>query len=78
MFTRKKQQQHRADSRLAPSQRETLQSNAISYWLGANLESALPHSLPFRKSYGGSFVSWRSDLRAMLITVVAYTIEGWF
>ena len=32
----------RADSRLAPSQWETaLQSNAVSYWLGANLESAL-------------------------------------
>ena len=32
----------RADCRLAPSQWETLlQSNAISHWLGANLESAL-------------------------------------
>ena len=32
----------RADSRLAPSQWETAsQSNAISHWLGANLESAL-------------------------------------
>ena len=32
----------RADSRLAPSQWETLlQSNAASHWLGANLESAL-------------------------------------
>ena len=32
----------RADSRFAPSQWETLlQSNGISYWLGANLESAL-------------------------------------
>ena len=31
-----------ADSRLAPSQWETsLQSNAVSHWLGANLESAL-------------------------------------
>ena len=35
---------HRADSRLAPSQWETsLQSNAVSHWLGANLESALKH-----------------------------------
>ena len=34
--------QCRADSRLAPSQWETpLQSNAVSHWLGANLESAL-------------------------------------
>ena len=32
----------RADSRLAPSQWETaLQSNAVSHWLGANLESSL-------------------------------------
>ena len=32
----------RADSRLAPSQWETsLHSNAVSHWLGANLESAL-------------------------------------
>ena len=32
----------RADSRFAPSQWETtLQSNAVSQWLGANLESAL-------------------------------------
>ena len=32
----------RADSRLAPSQWETaLQSNAVSHWLGANLESAM-------------------------------------
>ena len=32
----------RADSRLAPCQWETaLQSNAVSHWLGANLESAL-------------------------------------
>ena len=32
----------RADSRIASSQRETLlQSNTVSHWLGANLESAL-------------------------------------
>ena len=32
----------RVDSRLAPSQWETvLQSNAVSHWLGTNLESAL-------------------------------------
>ena len=32
----------RADSKLAPSQWETsLRSNAVSYWLGANLESSL-------------------------------------
>ena len=33
---------NRADSRLAPSQSETsLQSDAVSHWLGAYLESAL-------------------------------------
>ena len=33
---------YRADSRFAPNQWETsLQSNAVSYWLGANLDSAL-------------------------------------
>ena len=33
----------KVDSRLAPSQWDTsLQSNAVSHWLGANLESALP------------------------------------
>ena len=38
---------YRADSRLAPSQWETsLQSNAVSHWLGANLESALRYILP--------------------------------
>ena len=37
---------YRADSRLAPSQWETpLQSNAVSHWLGANLESALKIAL---------------------------------
>ena len=35
---------HRADSRLAPSQWETsLQSNVVSHWLGAKLESSLYH-----------------------------------
>ena len=35
-------QMYRADSRFVPSQWETsLQSNAVSHWLGANLESAL-------------------------------------
>ena len=33
---------YRADSRLAPSQWDTsLQSNAVSHWLGANLETVL-------------------------------------
>ena len=44
----------RADSRLAPRQWETsLQSNAVSHWLGANLESALimPNVERFRTHY---------------------------
>ena len=41
-FTRQRQILLRADFRLAPSQWETsLQSNAVSHWLGANLKSAL-------------------------------------
>ena len=36
----------RADSRFAPSQWQTsLQSNAVSHWLGANLESALANGI---------------------------------
>ena len=37
--TRKSISYHRADSRLAPGQLEmSLQSNAVSHWMGANLE----------------------------------------
>ena len=37
----------RADSRVAPSQWETsLQSNAVSHWVGVNLESALHEKMP--------------------------------
>ena len=37
-----KRETDRVDSRLAPSQWETsLQSNTVSHWLGANLESAM-------------------------------------
>ena len=32
---------HKADSRLVSSQWETIQSSAVSHWLGANLESTL-------------------------------------
>ena len=42
----------RADFRFAPSQWETLlQSNAVSHWLGTNLESALI-DIPMRFSPG--------------------------
>ena len=37
---------YRADSRFVPRQWElSLQSNAVSHWLGANLESALAYAL---------------------------------
>ena len=45
----------RADFRLAPNQWETLQRNAVSHWLDANLESA-----PY--SYGGDNVILRHYL----------------
>ena len=41
-----------ADSRFAPSQWETsLQSNAVSHWLGANLELALGYSFTFQSIF---------------------------
>ena len=43
---------HRAELRLVPSQWETsLQSNAVSHWMGANLVSALYHVLCHRPIY---------------------------
>ena len=50
----------RSDSRLAPSQWETLlQSNAVSHWLGTNLESSLKLNQP----WDGSALSfyWNND-----------------
>ena len=48
----------RADSRLAPSQWETsLQSNAVSHWLGANLESALGF-ITHRVSNADRYLMW--------------------
>ena len=44
----------RADFRLASSQCETsLQSNAVSHWLGANLESTCISSVQRRTRYNG-------------------------
>ena len=54
----------RVDSRLAPSQWETsLQSNAVSHWLGANLGWALPQHLTNRgiASVIGCCASMRFD-----------------
>ena len=47
---------YRADSRFAPSHWETsLQSNAVSHWLGANLESALLTVYPKKYAHGSCF-----------------------
>ena len=54
----------RADSRLAPSQWETsLQSNAVSHWLGANLQSAL-HCHSHRQNWL-QLVAWRNTKRGI-------------
>ena len=53
---------NRADSRLAPSQWDTsLQSNAVSHWLGTNLESTLIIVRPVNKSVYMTMV-WPSIL----------------
>ena len=50
---------YRADFRFAPSQWETsLQSNAVSHWLGTNLELALRHWLKNRKICHSSWWHW--------------------
>ena len=57
----------RADSRFAPSQWETsLQSNAVSHWLGTNLESAL-HALSSVNPDPGK-ISWWASLISHLTT----------
>ena len=50
----------RADSRFAPNQWETLlQSNTVSHWLGATLESALQLTQDFHTSMTKtSFATW--------------------
>ena len=67
----------RADSRLAPNQWETsLQSNAVSHWLGTNLESALgdSHSYPFNRdaiySQDNMFILNWSPLVSSIVVIV--------
>ena len=49
----------RDDSRLAPSQWETaLQSNAVSHWLGVNLEAAMTLYLTCQEGHGSSQWMW--------------------
>ena len=72
----------RADSRFAPSQWETsLQSNAVSHWLGANLESAWFLSSDYRSSIkcarpqlgGGYFITFTVKPRPVSYTIHMYT-----
>ena len=59
---------YRADSRLAPSQWETsLQSNAISHWLGANLWSALDYQISLY-TYNAIALLQRGQLPGQLIS----------
>ena len=72
---------HRADSRFAPSQLETsLQSNAVSHWLDANLEWALPHISPSWVSYGVYIVRFgRNKLHYNGTTLYIYILAFyWF
>ena len=62
---------YRADSRLAPSQRETLlQSNAVSHWLRANLESALINQTGTKP-----FVPWARGLLAKIVQLFLHIIQ---
>ena len=72
-----------ADSRFAPSQWETsLQSNAVSHWLGANLELALEmylHSLSFLDSEAAKIIEtphqerWGPVHGWIIMDVITYT-----
>ena len=58
---------HRADSRLASCQWETsLQSNAVSHWLGTNLELALNHH-SYGKARNMVALMWHLSVQAMVL-----------
>ena len=62
---------YRDDSRFAPSQWETLQNNAVSHWLGANLESTL------RYTHTSQLMGHRSNyIRTEPWQVVLQTVYG--
>ena len=69
--------QPRADSCFAPSQWETsLQSNAVSHWLGTNLESTLPS---FLGKSGSGFIwftirSWKFGSSCIFATGVLFLL----
>ena len=72
--------QHRADSGYAPSQWEiSLQSNSVSHWLGANLESALqnckqngPQLDSFRVSYITEFQEGKYIILAVIFSKLGH------
>ena len=73
---------NRADSRFAPSQWETsLQSNAVSHWLGANLESALNNNNAQSEPCGvfkyhlKCIAANNTELNKSIILVQIYTIH---
>ena len=65
---------YQADYRLVPSEWETaLQSNAVSHWLGANLESALHYRLVIFVSARQSASRWEARQLAGLVCLYTYT-----
>ena len=73
---------YRADSRFAPSQWEmVLLCNAVSYWLGANLGSALYylfqkyfHSSDINQYDQWNFISYHSTRRVLILIVLRLAI----
>ena len=69
-----------ADSRLAPGQRERpLQSNTVSYWLGANLESDLCLNTQLANTLTRFFVNCltRKGWMPGVSRVITYDIWSW-
>ena len=74
--------ENRTDPRFAPSQWETLlQSNAVSHWLGANLESALENAFPdigilleVRRLSGKTLLWYWDVLRSSNIKTFIYSV----
>ena len=71
---------YRTDSRLAPSEWETsLQSNAVSHWLDANIESALIYHNNKTSAMGPYWIfwCWKWILWPWLYIEGGFTIKMW-
>ena len=75
---------HRADSRLAPSQLETsLESNAVSHWLGVNLEWALTSSCMIVEFYAWKYYATSGVIKGVGLAherrryIVTPSLIGW-